>query len=96
MRDFAIKRKRKESAKRKLIDCLSFRIDEVNPEGGAGDTVSLSQLHFCGLPEVCSCPPVLTSSVLNTPHFFGCRSCKVCCGDTESLNNARESASYII
>lgn len=29
MRDFAIKRRRRKSAKRKLIDCLSFRIDEV-------------------------------------------------------------------
>jgi hypothetical protein len=32
MRDSAIKRRRKESDKRKLIDCLSFRIDEVNLE----------------------------------------------------------------
>ena len=52
MRDFAIKRKRKESPKRKLIYCLSFRIDEVNLEGGVGESVSLSQLHFCGLPKV--------------------------------------------
>lgn len=68
MRDFAIKRRRRKSAKRKLIDCLSFRIDEVNQEGGGGESgggesVSLSQLHFCGLPKVCSCPSVLTNRV---------------------------------
>ena len=48
MRDFAIKRRRKKTAKRKLIDCLSFRIDEVNLEGGVGESVSLSRLHFSG------------------------------------------------
>jgi len=63
MRDFAIKRRRRKSAKRKLIDCLSFRIDEANQEGGGGESVSLSQLHFCGLPKVCSCPSVLTNRV---------------------------------
>lgn len=63
MRDCAIKRRRRKSAKRKLIDCLSFRIDEVNLEGGGGESVSLSQLHFCGLPKVCSCPLLLTNRV---------------------------------
>jgi hypothetical protein len=61
MREFAIKGRRRKSAKRKLIECLSFRSDEVNLEGG--ESVSLSQLHFCGLPKVCSRPSVLTNSV---------------------------------
>jgi hypothetical protein len=58
-----MKRRRRKSAKRKLINCLYFRIDEVNLEGGVGESVSLSQLHFCGLPKVCSCPSVLTNRV---------------------------------